>query len=286
MGFFKKTILLSNQSKYSGGMAILNIEKTNAGVFGSLKTFDINKDNLILGVSLNGNQVVKHEVSLSNNHIFNFRLNNDFDCNGNIGCVLVERQKESIIPIIWGSNGMFAEYRDDIIKDIGKDYIKTSSVHASSEDFTADTINNLTINEDAGSGVGDVEELFDSSDEEVEDIINKELDGGFYSVIADQIDAMFNNHPLDEELMQIVPDSKWIKVNYEDVEKEYILGLIYEKGQLKYICYGVPGEQSVLPPKELLPYSQWLATSNGGYWVMFQDSMTGDNIVVDDVNLM
>ena len=69
MGFFKKTILLSNQGNYSAGMAILNIEQTGAGVFASLKAFDIKKTNLILGVSLNGKEIVKQDVIFSNNNV-------------------------------------------------------------------------------------------------------------------------------------------------------------------------------------------------------------------------
>ena len=75
MGFYKKNILLSNQSNYSSGMAILNIEQTSAGVYASIKVFDTKKDNLILGISLNGKEVVKQEVAFVNSNIFDVFVN-------------------------------------------------------------------------------------------------------------------------------------------------------------------------------------------------------------------
>ena len=99
---------------------------------------------------------------------------------------------------------------------------------------------------------------------------------------------MFRKFPENEELEKIMPNSRWIKVDYEDKGREYVLGLIYENNKIRYIAYGVPGERAVLPPDELEAYSQWVQIGedgNVGYWVMFQDANTGDSIVIEDVKL-
>ena len=41
-------------------------------------------------------------------------------------------------------------------------------------------------------------------------------------------------------MSQIIPSSKWVKVDWENNGKYYVIGLIYAYDVLKYVCYGVP----------------------------------------------
>ena len=68
--------------------------------------------------------------------------------------------------------------------------------------------------------------------------------------------------------------------------KYYVVGIIYHNHDIKYICYGVPGTYENEPPVEMRHYSQWLPTDttdpyNNGYWVMYQDADTGENIYLN-----
>ena len=131
----------------------------------------------------------------------------------------------------------------------------------------------------------DEKQLFEVEDDELEEIIDKELEkeNSFLGLIGNQIDQLFATFPEDTQLSNIIPDSKWVKVDYENNGKEYVFGLIYENDEIKYICYGVPGNIDELPPDELMPYSQWLSIDdNNGYWLMYQDALTGDNILIDE----
>ena len=108
----------------------------------------------------------------------------------------------------------------------------------------------------------------------------------FYDEIKEQIDTLFNKYPEEEILKELIPESKWIKVDYENNGEHYVVGLMYEDGKVKYVCYGVPGVYGMEPPKELKGFCQWLPIDalkeNGfGYWITYQDADSGENVVMD-----
>ena len=121
LGFYKKTILLSNQISKEKGMAILTIEKTNGGVFGNIKCFDVARsNNLVLGISVDSKPVLKENISLNINNIYNFKLHNDFDIDSKIGCVLAEVMSDDVNVLLWGSSGAKSEYKQNIINTLSE----------------------------------------------------------------------------------------------------------------------------------------------------------------------
>ncbi len=105
----------------------------------------------------------------------------------------------------------------------------------------------------------------------------------FYESISDEIDKLFSTHSEEEFLEQIIPFSKWIKIENEDNDDYYVLGLIYENDKVKYICYGVPGMYNVTPPSSLDGYAEWLPLDSTkeedyGYWLTYQDAENGENV--------
>jgi len=282
MGFYKKTIILSNQQAYGKGMAILTIEQNNSGVFGNLKAFDLpSVENLMLGISLDGVEVIKQNVVLLNNNTYNFKLQPDFQINGKISCVLVSLENMQVVPLVWGTNGTHAEYKKDIIKIIEKQTIIQQDVASSIQSASAMQNNENTENL-APIDEKEQEDLFESSDEEIEQIIDENLqeNDNFFSLVQEQLDELFLKYLPFEEMQQYFPDSKWVKVDYNNDGYEYIIGIINENGTAKYICYGVPGQFEVNPPDDLLDYSQFVPVEDGGYWVMFQDANTGESVKV------
>lgn len=135
-------------------------------------------------------------------------------------------------------------------------------------------------------------DLFEYSDEEIEKTIDKEIINTnnkkhkFYQMLSEQLDELFDKYPRESNLEKLVENSKWVKINFENDNKYYVVGIIYVDNDIKYICYGVPGEYNNEPPKEMQGYSQWLPTSinnpySDGYWVMYQDADTGENIYLN-----
>ena len=104
----------------------------------------------------------------------------------------------------------------------------------------------------------------------------------FYSEMKGQIDSIFENNPTEEYLESLIPNSKWVKVELKNGDY-YVLGLIYQENELKYICYGVPGVYQTLPPRQLSGYPVWFpldSNKNGGfgYWLSYQDAENGESV--------
>lgn len=313
MGFYKKTILLTNRQNYDKGMTVLTIEKNNSGVFGNIKAYDFDAKNMVLGISVNGEKLVKQNVIFANDNAFTFKLDNNFDINARLGCVLCSRGENGYTPLLWGANENRAELKQDVINLMEKENDLAEQKMPKSQEIKADyntmqsamqkmeKCENLA-NIDALNNVKDGSQnqvlksdekakLFENDDDEVDKIIDKELGEpqNFFDLVGDQIDELFDKFPHDENLAKLIPNSKWVRVDYDGIGKDYIIGLIYEDDTLKYICYGVPGEYNTQPPQELLKFSQWLPVDPSnpdiGFWVMFQDATTGDSIEIDDMAL-
>lgn len=113
-----------------------------------------------------------------------------------------------------------------------------------------------------------------------------EPEENFYDEIKEQLSVLFERYPEETFLNEIIPNSKWIKVDYENNGEYYVIGLIYENNNIKFICYGIPGEYTIKPPRELSDNAQWLPLDpekpeDLGYWITYQDAKNGESIEVD-----
>ncbi|MCL2860803.1 MAG: hypothetical protein FWE22_00105 [Firmicutes bacterium] len=105
----------------------------------------------------------------------------------------------------------------------------------------------------------------------------------FYEMIKDQLDEMFKNNPPYEPLAALMPQTKWVRIEYDDKDKFYVVGLVGEKPD--YICYGVPAKYSQDAPEELDGFAQWMPLNpkvpeDEGFWLMFQDAESGESVEV------
>ena len=107
----------------------------------------------------------------------------------------------------------------------------------------------------------------------------------FIDEISGQMDLLFEKYPVDEILTEIIPNSKWVRVDYNNEKKYYVVGLIYENDKVRYVCYGIPAKWTEKPPKDFNESAQWLpidlAEPQGdGYWLTYQDATNGELINV------
>lgn len=106
----------------------------------------------------------------------------------------------------------------------------------------------------------------------------------FIDKLRPQIDKLFANNPLEDNLQKLIPSSKWVKVEYEEDGDYFVFGLLYdEDGNVRYVCYGVPAVFEEQPPQELSGYPMWLPLNKEnehgfGYWLTYQDATTGEPI--------
>ena len=110
----------------------------------------------------------------------------------------------------------------------------------------------------------------------------------FYEEIKEQLGLLFSKYEDAKDLEDIIPNSKFVKIDYDEDGQFYVVGLIYEDDEIKYICYGVPGVWSKECPKELNGLSQWLPLNEDdpqgrGYWLSYQDAGNGENIKIEVV---
>ena len=98
----------------------------------------------------------------------------------------------------------------------------------------------------------------------------------FYLSVKPQLDEIFVCFPECEDLEEIVPNSKWAKIQVED--GFYVVGLILDGEVVRYISYGVPATKNSCPPSEIRDVAVWLddgKKEGNCYWVIYQDAMTG-----------
>lgn len=97
----------------------------------------------------------------------------------------------------------------------------------------------------------------------------------FYQAVRGRLEEIMTINPKEEDLERLIPDSEWVKVRY-DGEEYYVVGRMYENNLVTYLGYGVPGVESVRPPKEAEELCDFLPVKNGvGYWLMFQKADDG-----------
>ena len=296
MGFYKKTIFLKNTN--ATGMALLTIEKTNGGIFGTLKSYDLPScEDMILGISINGKGVIKQSIFFGNDNIYTFKLSNNFDIDANIGCVLVQNLPKTVKPLVWGSNNGKSRFKEDIIDILNEEKKPSNEIVDKAKDdikINVEKLHNIEPqdfvkekddDEQLKTRAEENTHLYEDTPEDIEKLIDEEMDeGNFYELIKEQIDDLFARFPRNETLESIVDNSKWVTINYDDVQNDYVVGLLYdEEGKLEFVAYGVPGNIDNQPPSQIIEYSQWLPLdpkkpNEEGYWVMFQDAMTGDSV--------
>ena len=98
----------------------------------------------------------------------------------------------------------------------------------------------------------------------------------FYLSVKPQLDEIFVCFPECDDLEEVVPNSKWAKIQVED--SFYVVGLILDGEVVRYISYGVPATKNSCPPSEIRDVAVWLddgKKEGKGYWVIYQDAMTG-----------
>lgn len=110
-----------------------------------------------------------------------------------------------------------------------------------------------------------------------------ETDGdGYYRAVKGEIDELFDKYPRDHTLVGAFSCSEWVRVKGEENAPEYLVGVIYDDGRAKYICYALFAENKDAPPEEIqdactfVPVSAF--TDNQGFFVIFQSATTGECI--------
>lgn len=169
------------------------------------------------------------------------------------------------------SESNFADPDNSFLRKSPEDSYKNS------EESVAETEYTETVNEDISdttTEVGDENEL----KQEVFAPFRFNRGENFYQNIRFRLEEIMTINPECRELEKIIPDSKWVKVYYDE-DEYYVVGILTEDGEVTYLGYGVPGVEGIRPPKEAEELCDFLPVSGGeeeGYWLMFQNSKNGE----------
>jgi len=125
----------------------------------------------------------------------------------------------------------------------------------------------------------------------------------YWEKVREYFETLFSNQERVQPFEQEIPESEWIRIRYNNtyassymqdpyaymgkyypiygMADHYIIGLLRSGGQLRYICYGVPGRYSILPPAGLKGFCRWVPAKGYygmGYWLMYMDADTGETV--------
>ena len=105
---------------------------------------------------------------------------------------------------------------------------------------------------------------------------------GYYRAVKGEIDELFKNYPRDQTLVGAFSCSEWVRVKGEENAPEYLVGVIYDDGKAKYICYALFAENKDAPPEEIKDACTFVPVSalasDKGFFVIFQSATTGECI--------
>lgn len=318
MNIIKKTILLSDKVDKSKPQMMLELENKNNMIFGCVKSYNPKfVGDLVLGIK-NGAKIVKQNLSFVDKKC-QFKLSEPLNLNMDINCAVVDTSKD-FEPILWGnakpdaSRNLISSLKESLGKLSKVSRPKAVDVSSQNRSNTCSfddkqkiLSSNIVSNQSEKCENSEVAmasmslasenppldtptpkaDLFETSDEELDAEIDKGIKGhNFYDLISDQLAELFARYPREKNLEALIDGSEWCKIDSDTEGRYYVVGVIRKDDDIKYICYGVPGSYDVEPPRELRGYSQWLPTDisapyTNGYWVMYQDSDTGENVMLN-----
>lgn len=285
----KKNIILTsaNLERSPEQKGIITFENNGNETQVMLKTFNINKINgkLMLGVQQNKNFYKIEVNNLKNNN--EFKIDAPINLNDKLSCVLVEILNETASPVLWGSNETSKVWQSSFMFNLDEDNKQESETTSlnfeKGEEYeTEEEIENLI---DTTLKKMDANENGNNEIEESENL-EEELDDNFFSTIKNQVEELLNNYEQELALETIIPNSKFVKVDYEQNGDYYIFGVIYEDDKIKYVVYGLPGEYGIKPEDEYSSFYQWLPLNSDnpegfGYYLMYQDAQNGEAIKIE-----
>ena len=103
---------------------------------------------------------------------------------------------------------------------------------------------------------------------------------GYYLSVKREVDALFEKYPRDFTLKDAFSCSDWVRIKGASASPEYLVGVVYNDGKVRYICYAIRAKEGSAPPDEIknvcsfVPYSPFC--DKEGFFVIFQSAATGE----------
>ena len=297
----KKSVVLSDVEN-SNKKAVLTLQECENGLDGTLRLYNFSRElDGVLSLGLYVNQkVYKAGLTQTGQMLYKFFVGLP-QIPAVFSCAIVNFQNANPKPILYGSSeGNSDNIYGEIISEIAqtnsyeraKNVLDRHGVEFEEKQQIEEEIDEAVCGKNCENCVYKkyfYEHTAEKQTEQEEAKKSVDKEPVFFDRLKPQIEKLFEKNPIEENLQSIIPNSKWIKVEYEDDGDFYVFGLIYdESDQVKYVCYGVPAVFETEPPKELSGFPTWLPLNaenkeGFGYWLTYQDAETGEavKLVVD-----
>lgn len=272
----KKIILTSAEenNNYRGKISLENIDDKILVTLSGFN-FSLNTNKCLLGVKI-GEETFKVKLDENSKYL----IDKELDLNDKISIVILNEDRNNEI-LLWGSNETSRVWKNSITSYF---YEEEKQTHAPKKQ-NYDNISSQNV-EDEYESDEFVETLIDNAlDNEEEISFDEEKDekSEFLKSIESQIDELLINNEREVALEELLPNSKFVRVDSSGNGNYYIFGVIYEDSKVKYIVYGLPGEYAVKPEDEYKNYYQWLPLNSEnpegyGYYLMYQDAIEGNQV--------
>ena len=286
MTLIKKTIILSKNGA-KGYVTIIRVG-SSVGIKVVLNIFD---KGLLIGIKIGSNKLLVRELK---EKVSEYNIDDciTFYSNDDLSCLIINSENNvfaegglknririnDIVQFINQSKIEISENTKSVInennqtKEIDAEKRYSSNRNINYENYKQREFKNLTFNK-MNTSFDNTQNLADSFE------FSKEI-SNFYLSIKDKIDELFVIYPRERILENIIPESKWVRINY-DGDDFYVAGvLVDEENKVSHIAYGVPGYEGIQPPKGTENICDWLPVQEmqkyNGYWLIFQNAENGE----------
>lgn len=101
----------------------------------------------------------------------------------------------------------------------------------------------------------------------------------YYESVKTEIGKVFTQFPPYYPLIRKYRGSFFVRIDFPSSDKYFVLGVLEKKGQIKYICYGLPAEIEGFEDKDFV----YVDNSPVSFWMLFQDATTGQISAMNDL---
>ena len=100
----------------------------------------------------------------------------------------------------------------------------------------------------------------------------------YYEKAQGKIELLFKKFERFETLEKLLPESRWVKIPYDNGGRFYAVGVVGVKPE--YVCYAVPDVYKSVPPPAFEDVGVWITSDakggkEAGFWVVYQGCKEG-----------
>ncbi len=295
---FKKTIIMVSAN---GGAekAVLNIQNQGSLTSGKLKIYNTRLEGGIYVLAFYDNNKVTKCALTQKLDEWTFSTEEKVDLDKSF-CALVNIKNATAFPIVVGSaNSQAVSKQSQALSRCVNELEEKTELKAEEVKQILDD-NQIDFDEEEKEVIEQAIsqhlgcEAHHCADCKYREAFYQEIDEeeaqtpSYYSQVSDQLKELFDTCEKESALEEIIPNSKWARVDTLGDGNYWVIGLIYQNSELKFVCFGVPGTYSSSSPQELEGICRFVPLDDTrpyeeGYWITYQDSQTGENVDVDIV---